>query len=81
MSCPQGYIEHGLFRFTYGAADALVEFLHVDNFVQAHVKAAEALTPPESPVVRLTHLHVAAPSRMFHPHFDQMPLLIITSFS
>ena len=41
----QGYIEKGLFAFTYGAADSLVEFLHVDNLVQAHVKAGQRLLP------------------------------------
>ncbi len=53
----QGYIERGLFRFTYGASDALVEFLHVDNFVQAHIRAAEAMQCPGSPVVGKTYLH------------------------
>lgn len=28
---------------TYGAKDSLVEFLHVDNLVQAHIKAGEKL--------------------------------------
>lgn len=38
------YIEGGLFRFIYGDASSLVEFVHVDNLVSAHVLAAEALT-------------------------------------
>lgn len=38
-----GYIEGGLFCMTYGAKDSLVEFLHVDNLVQAHIKAGEKL--------------------------------------
>ena len=36
-------MEQGLFVFRYG--DAVVEFLHVDNLVQAHILAAEALRP------------------------------------
>lgn len=39
-----GYIERGLFRFVYGDPESLVEFVHVDNLVSAHVLAAEALT-------------------------------------
>lgn len=37
------YIERGLFRFVYGDPRSLVEFVHVDNLVQAHVLASEAL--------------------------------------
>ena len=48
----QAYIERGFFKFTYGSQDSLVEFLHADNFCQAHIKAAEACPLPESPVVR-----------------------------
>ena len=43
-------MERGLFQFTYGS-DTLVEFLHGDNFVQAHIRAAEALKEKDSPVV------------------------------
>ncbi|XP_077419127.1 short-chain dehydrogenase/reductase family 42E member 1 [Vanacampus margaritifer] len=39
-----GYIENGIFRFVYGKASSLVEFVHVDNLVSAHVLAAAALT-------------------------------------
>lgn len=49
----QSYIEAGLFSVTYGSSDSLVEFLHADNFCQAHIKAAEAMEKPESPVVRV----------------------------
>lgn len=38
----QSYAERGLFLFTYGT-DSLADFLHTDNFVQAHIKAAETL--------------------------------------
>lgn len=38
------YVENGLFKFVYGAADCLVEFVHVDNLVSAQVLASEALT-------------------------------------
>lgn len=37
------YIERGLFRFVYGDPDSLAEFVHVDNLVQAHILASEAL--------------------------------------
>nr|XP_061820549.1 short-chain dehydrogenase/reductase family 42E member 1-like [Nerophis lumbriciformis]XP_061820550.1 short-chain dehydrogenase/reductase family 42E member 1-like [Nerophis lumbriciformis] len=38
------YIEKGVFRFVYGSPSSLVEFVHVDNLVSAHVLAADALT-------------------------------------
>ncbi|XP_023675815.1 short-chain dehydrogenase/reductase family 42E member 1 isoform X1 [Paramormyrops kingsleyae] len=38
------YIEKGIFRFVYGNASSLVEFVHVDNLVSAHKLAAVALT-------------------------------------
>ena len=44
-------MENGLFQFTY-STNSLVEFLHVDNFVQAHLKAAEVLQLENSPVVK-----------------------------
>ncbi|XP_021526723.2 short-chain dehydrogenase/reductase family 42E member 1 [Aotus nancymaae] len=37
------YIEKGLFKFVYGDPGSLVEFVHVDNLVQAHILASEAL--------------------------------------
>ncbi|KAM6430407.1 short-chain dehydrogenase/reductase family 42E member 1 isoform 1-T2 [Liasis olivaceus] len=37
------YIEQGWFRFVYGDPSSLVDFVHVDNLVQAHILAAEAL--------------------------------------
>ncbi|XP_007516681.1 short-chain dehydrogenase/reductase family 42E member 1 [Erinaceus europaeus] len=37
------YIERGLFKFVYGDPESLVEFVHVDNLVQAHILASEAL--------------------------------------
>ena len=43
-------MERGLFQFTYGSKDSLVEFLHRDNFVQAHVRAAEAMQNHDSVV-------------------------------
>ncbi|ELU09595.1 hypothetical protein CAPTEDRAFT_166167 [Capitella teleta] len=38
-------IKSGMFCFVYGGDDCLVDFLHVDNLVQGHVLAAEALGP------------------------------------
>lgn len=37
------YIERGLFKFVFGDPKSLVEFVHVDNLVQAHILASEAL--------------------------------------
>jgi nucleoside-diphosphate-sugar epimerase len=37
------YVERGLFKFVYGDPQSLVEFVHVDNLVQAHILASEAL--------------------------------------
>ncbi|XP_005292366.1 short-chain dehydrogenase/reductase family 42E member 1 [Chrysemys picta bellii] len=37
------YVERGLFKFVYGDPLSLVEFVHVDNLVQAHILASEAL--------------------------------------
>ncbi|XP_008572220.1 PREDICTED: short-chain dehydrogenase/reductase family 42E member 1-like [Galeopterus variegatus] len=39
------YIESGLFRFVFGNPRSLIEFVHVDNLVQAHILASEALKP------------------------------------
>ncbi len=50
----QSYIEAGFVKMTYGSPHSLVEFLHGDNFCQAHLKAGEALLAgsDSSPVVR-----------------------------
>ncbi|XP_030060378.1 short-chain dehydrogenase/reductase family 42E member 1 isoform X2 [Microcaecilia unicolor] len=40
-----GYIESGLFKFVYGDPDSLVQFVHIDNLVSAHILAYEALKP------------------------------------
>lgn len=37
------YIEQGWFKFVYGDPGSLVDFVHVDNLVEAHILAAEAL--------------------------------------
>ncbi|KAK2571853.1 Short-chain dehydrogenase/reductase family 42E member 1, partial [Acropora cervicornis] len=37
------YIEKGLFLFTYGQGDSVVDFVHVNNLVQAHMLAGIAL--------------------------------------
>ena len=49
----QAYLEAGLVVMTYGSDDSLVDFLHGDNFCQAHIKAGEALLAQDSPVVGL----------------------------
>ncbi|XP_060117024.1 putative short-chain dehydrogenase/reductase family 42E member 2 [Heteronotia binoei] len=38
-------IERGLFSFRIGSSEALMNWVHVKNLVQAHVLAADALTP------------------------------------
>lgn len=48
-------MERGLFQFTYGSKDSLVEFLHSDNFVEAHILAAEAIQKYDSLVVSNAH--------------------------
>ena len=68
----QAYIERGFFKFTYGAQDSLVEFLHADNFCQAHIKAAEACTLTESPVVREGGREVLL-HRVYQQHFSYLP--------
>ncbi|KAK3718991.1 hypothetical protein QZH41_013144, partial [Actinostola sp. cb2023] len=42
------YIERGLFAFTYGSKDNMVDFVHVDNLVLSHVLAGLALTEMSS---------------------------------
>ncbi|XP_042527387.1 short-chain dehydrogenase/reductase family 42E member 1 [Dipodomys spectabilis] len=37
------YLEKGLFKFVFGDPESLVEFIHVDNLVHAHILAAAAL--------------------------------------
>ena len=58
----QSYIQRGLFAFTYGTKDSLVEFLHVDNLVQAHVKAGEALSSHKNHIAVCFHNFLIANS-------------------
>ncbi|XP_074864580.1 short-chain dehydrogenase/reductase family 42E member 1 [Carettochelys insculpta] len=51
------YIERGFFKFVYGDPLSLVEFVHVDNLVQAHILASEAL--------KSTKQHIAAGQAYF----------------
>ncbi|XP_059155159.1 short-chain dehydrogenase/reductase family 42E member 1-like [Physella acuta] len=44
------YLEQGLVKVTYGAKDSLVDFLHVDNLVQAHELSAEFLKDEKNSV-------------------------------
>uniref|UniRef100_A0A8D2LDW1 Short chain dehydrogenase/reductase family 42E, member 1 n=2 Tax=Varanus komodoensis TaxID=61221 RepID=A0A8D2LDW1_VARKO len=41
------YIEQGWFRFVYGDPGSLVDFVHIDNLVQAHTLAAQSLASGE----------------------------------
>ena len=47
----QSMIESGLYVFTFGSLDSKVDFLHIDNLVQAHRLAGQALLAPEAPAV------------------------------
>ncbi|XP_041362474.1 short-chain dehydrogenase/reductase family 42E member 1-like isoform X1 [Gigantopelta aegis] len=49
------YLERGLVCVTYGSG--VVDFLHIDNLIQAHILAAKALTPQ--------HKHIAAGQSYF----------------
>ncbi|XP_067396257.1 short-chain dehydrogenase/reductase family 42E member 1 [Emydura macquarii macquarii] len=51
------YIERGWFKFVYGDPLSLVEFVNVDNLVQAHILASEAL--------KATKQHIAAGQAYF----------------
>lgn len=48
------YLEKGLVLFTFGDQDVKTDFLHVDNLVQAHIRAAAALMLPKSTPVSYT---------------------------
>ena len=37
----QSYIERGLFVFTFGQDGAIVDFVHVNNLVEAHILAGK----------------------------------------
>ncbi|XP_078347029.1 short-chain dehydrogenase/reductase family 42E member 1-like [Oculina patagonica] len=42
------YVKRGLFAFTYGQDDAVVDFVHVNNLVEAHILAGKALMEDNS---------------------------------
>ena len=44
----QNLVERGMYKFTIGPPDTLVDFLHINNLVQAHRLAGEALQHPQS---------------------------------
>lgn len=53
-----------------------MEFLHGDNFVQAHIKAAEALQQPDSSVVRfMTQSILYNTYRRFNSFFNVLIFL------
>lgn len=41
-------MERGLFAFTYGQDDAVVDFVHVNNLVEAHILAGRTLMEDNS---------------------------------
>jgi len=47
----QSYIERGLFVFTFGKDGAIVDFVHVNNLVEAHILAGKALMKANSTAV------------------------------
>ena len=51
--CMQNMIERGVYLFTFGSPDSKVDFLHIDNLVQAHHLAGEALLSQEAPAVSI----------------------------
>ncbi|KAM8945973.1 short-chain dehydrogenase/reductase family 42E member 1 [Pelodytes ibericus] len=52
-----GYLEDGLFRFLHGDPGNLVQFVHVDNLISAHILASESLKPEKK--------HIAAGQAYF----------------
>lgn len=44
----QKIIERRLLSFKFGDPSVKMNWIHVDNFVQAHILAAEALTPEKN---------------------------------
>ena len=55
--CFQSYIERGLFAFTYGQDDSIVDFVHVNNLVQAHILAGKTLMEADSIAVSKEYLN------------------------
>lgn len=49
----QSYIERGLFVFTFGKDGAIVDFVHVNNLVEAHILAGKALRKANSTAVSI----------------------------
>ena len=49
--CFQSYIERGFFAFTYGQDDLIVDFVHLNNLVQAHILAGKPLIEADSRAV------------------------------
>ncbi|XP_053305352.1 short-chain dehydrogenase/reductase family 42E member 1 [Spea bombifrons] len=45
-----GYLEKGLFKCVHGDPSTLVQFVHVDNLVSAHILAAESMKPEKNEV-------------------------------
>jgi len=60
----KSYIEQGLFAFTYGQGDSVVDFVHVNNLVQAHILAGKALKTSNSVAVSIIpeqDMHCSSP--------------------
>jgi len=49
----QSYIERGLFVFTFGQDGAVVDFVHVNNLVEAHILAGKVLMEANSTAVSI----------------------------
>ena len=52
-------MERGFFRFTYGQDDAVVDFVHVNNLVEAHILAGKALMEANSIAVSNQKIQLA----------------------
>ena len=54
-----------MLRFSFGSKDCLIEWLHRDNFVQAHILAAEAIQKHDSLVVSEMLIFFCTPSILY----------------
>ena len=49
--CLQSLVEMGLYKFTVGHRNTMADFVHINNLIQAHRLAGEALLTPHSVAV------------------------------
>lgn len=63
-----------MYAFTFGSPDSKVDFLHIDNLVQAHHLAGEALLSTEAPAVGWVSGSIAVGSNECHCSSCRPPL-------